>query len=494
MCPGPVRHKFVLSICKNTNPYKPALMKSITVFFVLCASILSGFAQPVGVTFKGTGVASRIESITATNLSTNESVTLPGTATLQLYFLTRFNGAQAITQVPDDGFVYPNPFAGKSTATLTVSRPQKVFLRVQNLSGQIVAQTEEFIGGGRNDFNLSLSDPGIFIVSMTTDRGTTSTKVICTSAAGTGNSISYSGESSIRTDNGSSELKSENVEYYLNLSYGDIILYRCKSGDYTTILADNPTYAKQYKVWFAECRDAVGRNYPIVRIGSQFWMAENMAWIPKVSSLSQGSETEANYYVYGYSGNNLTEAKASANFSVYGALYNWPAAKKACPAGWRLPSDNDWKVLERFLGLSPEESGYTGQRCTGTVGTKLKEAGTRHWIQTTIDRCNITGFTALPGGFFSMAIDDLDWGMVPGGSDPQNQGSYSNISTCSHFWSATQSDSRSAWTRMIGCTLGGIDRHADNKSQAFSVRYIMNIPIPTGAADLVDDADPQQRP
>lgn len=469
-------------------------MKSALAIFLVCVSTLSGFAQIVSVKFRGAGAAFQIESITATNLSSNESVTIPGTATLKLYFRTRFSGISTIEQESESGFVYPNPFAGKAMATLTVSSPQKVILRVQNLAGQIIAQTEQYVGGGRSEFSLNLSDPGIFIVSMTSTRGTTSTKVICTSSAGTGNSITYGG-SGIKTDgNNSGELKSQYTGYCLNMSSSDIILYRCKSGDYTTMLADNPTYDKQYKVWFAECRDPSGRSYPIVRIGSQIWMAENMAWIPRVSSLGEGSENEANYYVYGYNGNNLTEAKASANYSVYGALYNWPAAAKACPAGWRLPSDSDWKVLERYLGLSPEESSYTGQRCSGTVGTKLKESGTRHWIQTNIGPCNSAGFTALPGGYFSMAVDEPDRGTMPGGLDPLTKGSFSNISTCSHFWSATQSDARNAWTRMIGCTLGGIDRHSDNISQAFSVRYILDIPIPIGDDEGVHNRKPSPRP
>ena len=71
-------------------------------------------------------------------------------------------------------------------------------------------------------------------------------------------------------------------------------------------------------------------------------MAENLAWLPGVSPSSDGSETLSYYYVRGYEGTVVSEAKAVANYSTYGVLYNWPAAMAACPDGWHLPSDGDW--------------------------------------------------------------------------------------------------------------------------------------------------------
>lgn len=58
------------------------------------------------------------------------------------------------------------------------------------------------------------------------------------------------------------------------------------------------------------------------------------------------------------------------NGSWYGALYTWAAAVRGpegsdiipsgiqgvCPVGWSLPSDTEWKQLEIFLGMTPEEA------------------------------------------------------------------------------------------------------------------------------------------
>ncbi|MFY9365023.1 MAG: hypothetical protein WAP18_08015, partial [Bacteroidales bacterium] len=44
------------------------------------------------------------------------------------------------------------------------------------------------------------------------------------------------------------------------------------------------------------------RAYIAVTIGSQVWMAENLAYLPSVSKSADGSRTEPHYYVYGYEG------------------------------------------------------------------------------------------------------------------------------------------------------------------------------------------------
>ena len=95
------------------------------------------------------------------------------------------------------------------------------------------------------------------------------------------------------------------------------------------------------------------QTYRIVTIGSQTWMAENLKYLPSVVGPGPGSKKTPHYYVYGYNGTNVTDAKATANYNTYGVLYNWPAAMNGaassttnpsgvqgvCPDGWHLPSD-----------------------------------------------------------------------------------------------------------------------------------------------------------
>ena len=84
---------------------------------------------------------------------------------------------------------------------------------------------------------------------------------------------------------------------------------------------------------FIDSRD--GKEYKTVKIGDQWWFAENL-----------------NYYT----GNDSWYFNDdSLNFSAYGRLYTIESALKAVPEGWRLASETDWRKIERELGLSLED-------------------------------------------------------------------------------------------------------------------------------------------
>jgi hypothetical protein len=165
-------------------------MKSISLFFMLCSICLSGNGQTISITFTATGAASQIDSITATNLRTGKSITLPGSGTL---VLSANSGIPAIFEGLGSVIVYPNPFAGQATFSAHVQTPQSVCLRVQNLVGQAVAQLEQFIMPGDNSFTLSLNTPGIYTISLISQQGTFSSKVICTGTDKSENRIQYTG-------------------------------------------------------------------------------------------------------------------------------------------------------------------------------------------------------------------------------------------------------------------------------------------------------------
>jgi uncharacterized protein (TIGR02145 family) len=135
---------------------------------------------------------------------------------------------------------------------------------------------------------------------------------------------------------------------------------------------------------FTDNRD--GNVYELVPIGNQIWMAENLRYLPALAGPNFVSNTAPYYYVYGYNGTNLNAARATANYSTYGVLYNWSASINACPAGWHLPNDAEWKELTDYLGG------------VGVAGGKLKATGTMHWNSPNTGATNESGFSALPGG------------------------------------------------------------------------------------------------
>ena len=89
--------------------------------------------------------------------------------------------------------------------------------------------------------------------------------------------------------------------------------------------------------------------------------------------------------------NHFAEAEADNGYysEKYGLLYSYDAALKAVPSegGWRLPEDEDWKKLERYLGMSEEEIAKDNAWRGDIQGVYLKE-GSEYSI----------GFNALYGG------------------------------------------------------------------------------------------------
>ncbi|HNW68387.1 MAG TPA: FISUMP domain-containing protein [Bacteroidales bacterium] len=198
---------------------------------------------------------------------------------------------------------------------------------------------------------------------------------------------------------------------------------------------------------FTDTRD--GNVYQIVTIDNQVWMAENLKYLPSVVDPGTGSQTTPYYYVYGYSGTgtNVANAKATANYSTYGVLYNWPAACISCPAGWHLPSDAEWTELTDYLGGTSVAGGKL--KAIGTI-----EAGTGLWYADNIGATNETGFTAFPGGY---RYDD---------------GGFSGIGDYGYWWSATENSTSNAWIRLMFYNTSDVYRGSHRKEVGFSVRCI----------------------
>ena len=181
-----------------------------------------------------------------------------------------------------------------------------------------------------------------------------------------------------------------------------------------------------------------GNVYRTVQIGNQIWMAENLKYLPEVNNGGSSYE-EPRYYVYNYTGNNVDEAKATPEYKTYGVLYNWTSAQIACPAGWHLPSDEEWTILTDYLG--------------GNAGGKLKEAGEDHWQSPNTGATNESGFTALPGGSY-------------------NSGYFDGIGFYGNWWSATEYGTNYAWYRDLLYNSSDVVGNSYYKSLGFSVRCV----------------------
>lgn len=182
---------------------------------------------------------------------------------------------------------------------------------------------------------------------------------------------------------------------------------------------------------FTDSRD--GHLYSAIQIGTQCWMAENLAYLPSVYPPDSCMYLHSYYYVYDYHGTDVSVAKATSNYQIYGVLYNWLAAMNGdppsnnvpsgvqgiCPDGWHLPSDEEWNILEGAVdsqyGYPNAEwniNGYRGLDCGGN----MKETDTIHWLYPNTGATNSSLFTALAGGkrgtnfsFSDMGYDGYFW-------------------------------------------------------------------------------------
>ena len=179
---------------------------------------------------------------------------------------------------------------------------------------------------------------------------------------------------------------------------------------------------------FTDPRD--GQTYDIVTIGEQIWFAENLNY-----------ETENSWC---YDDN-------SDNCDMYGRLYKWQNATVACPTGWHLASDEEWKTLEMNLGMSQSEADDEDLRGTDE-GHKLKSIS--GWTEN--NGTDVVGFTGLPGG------------------ERTAQEDFTSIGNWGFWWTSTEVSDITAWKRDLSSNDSGVWRVPFTKKAGASVRCVKN--------------------
>ena len=201
--------------------------------------------------------------------------------------------------------------------------------------------------------------------------------------------------------------------------------------------------------------DIEGNVYPVVQIGNQCWTSKNLntsfydngemvEHITPISEWSSAGETQTAAWSY-YNNDPLTEV-------FYGKLYNYYAVtdpRGLCPAGWRVPTDEDYTLLADFLGGIPVAGGKMKTTGTTTGGTGL-------WAPPNAAATNESGFSALPGGYRSAA------------------GQFFSLSSFGSLWTSTTADAIDAWYRGLANYNGIVFRSTCDKGDGCSVRCVMD--------------------
>ena len=187
--------------------------------------------------------------------------------------------------------------------------------------------------------------------------------------------------------------------------------------------------------------DRDGQTYKTVKIGDQWWMAENLNY-----------ETDSSFCYN----------KEEINCAKYGRLYEWAAAvgksesecgygnecslpsgniQGVCPKGWHLPSKAEWETL--FTAVGGKD--IAGKKLKSMSGWEKSGDGTDDF-----------GFSALPAGY---RYDDRYYNL---------EGYYA------YFWSSTEFDSNRSYNMYLGYSdyYAGLDNNS--KGDGFSVRCLQD--------------------
>ncbi len=245
----------------------------------------------------------------------------------------------------------------------------------------------------------------------------------------------------------------------MDYNTGDLLKITCTSANYSTVIMDEPAESKTITSVFVACTDQDNNNYPVVHIGSQTWMAENL----KTTHYTGGNEID-------YAGDSVAWANSTAGSycfvsdsskykDAYGVLYNWKAVDNSnnlCPTGWHIPTDAEWTILETSLEGAQQ------------AGEKLKETGNDFWNNGNPNANNESGFSGRPAGHRS------------------STGGFSGIGNETGWWSSTAGVEDSAWIFSVTNNSTWLRRSVVNMLSGYSVRCISGIPgLPVVLTDSI---------
>jgi uncharacterized protein (TIGR02145 family) len=127
----------------------------------------------------------------------------------------------------------------------------------------------------------------------------------------------------------------------------------------------------------------------------------------------------------------------------FGVLYNWAAAKKSCPRGWHLPSENEWLELERSLGEEQLGSFLAGE--------------SEEWENGKMKKDNSYGkseFNALPSGY------------------RDGNGFFAEKGQVAYFWTANKFEVYYAYYRYIAADETYLGHEHGQVENGYSVRCV----------------------
>ena len=431
-------------------------MKNLLFSFILLFVASEVFTQSFTVTFQPKVAGVKIDSIRVINLTKNESSIVGESEALTLGTTTGFAN---LNFFQEGGTVYPNPCEGNTGLYFYTQSDQDAGIMICNISGQILASRNERLIAGNHRFNLSIPAAGLYHVVVRASGRSFTFKLLSTGFTPQDSRIFYQGVVPgfyIK----SLVISGKSLKY----SPGDVLHCNAFSGKNCTVIADSPTATKIYQVEFFGCSDADNQDYPIVKINTQWWMAKNLQTSKYNDGTSISNVTDNAAWSVLTTGACCWYKNDITNKANYGTLYNWFAVNtgKLCPAGWHVPSDAEWTVLENYLINNGYN--YDGTQ-TGNKIAKSMAATTVWTSNSTVGTVgnsdypayrNKSGFSGLPGGYRDYT------------------GAFGGATNECYWWSSTENSATNALFRYLYANFSKFDLYNYGKLHGFSIRCVRN--------------------
>jgi uncharacterized protein (TIGR02145 family) len=332
--------------------------------------------------------------------------------------------------------IYPNPMTDKTTLNFVVPESGDVNINFIDMSGKILYQTSSTLSGGKYTYSITGVKTGMYFIKIDGKSFSYSTKIISQNDIQNRvniEKVSFEPLSEKKNGFKSVQLQQDSVD--MIYTTGDRLEYKGYSGLMSTVIMDVPVSSKTVTFNFVMCQDRDGHNYSTltyIKSGGKLknpnsndtivWMQQNMNVGTRINGGSFQDTTGGIIKKWCY--NNDT------NFcNEYGGLYQWynimqfdttthtgpdSLVQGICPNGWHISTDYDWYVMMHNI----DTSSWT---MDSTVGGKLKEIGTTHWLYPN-PASDSLGFTALPGGNYEPGFG------------------FSSMGSCADFWTSKKSN------------------------------------------------------
>ena len=387
-------------------------MKKIFIV-IACFCVLKANAQTYLISFTGTGASTTVGSVKVDNLTQGTTLTINGSDILRLNITTGINSIKDIQN--SELKIYPNPMFDNSTLEICPPISGNATISVYDMTGKLVAQIQNYLENFLQTYSLSGLKNGFYFINVKGDNYQFSGKLISNGISDRALSIDRNNVITPAVYKKAEKVESKGIQSTVDMKYttGDRLKFTGIFGNYSTVMTDIPTSNKLVTFNFVICTDGDNNNYPIIEIGTQVWMAENLKTTKYNDGTAIPNVTDNTAWSLLLTGAYSDYSNTPSNSTTYGRLYNWytidnnaatkvasNGGKNVCPTGWRVFNDVDWTTLTDYLTNNGYGYGGTGNSIAKSMASisGWTTIGTPGYVGNEQAKNNSSGFNAPPGG------------------------------------------------------------------------------------------------